>query len=273
VSVKTTVDVYPKPKELFKNNASPKSLVLSKDPFDGVGSNRWCWVRMLALGDEERANVEEDEEDCLYHGMSNSRLTYLVGASVTESLQQIPSVRKYVIQKDFTYLATATSFAPVAFEETSNHEEVMAKTSSSQLRLHLDPGLVHERVVAPNNTGLLCLSRMLRQELQEYSKLMKNNETSKKIAYPRVVVFFANEEEARRCIPKLGDAIWGDFKLCVSFDDKLSARFDFSFSAAITTSELETHAKSFKIFTRSRNVERKSPRSVEISKKGIFDFE
>ena len=65
-SVKTTVDVYPKPKELFKNNASPKSLVLSKDPFDGVGSNRWCWVRMLALGDEERANVEEDEEDYLY---------------------------------------------------------------------------------------------------------------------------------------------------------------------------------------------------------------
>jgi len=165
--------------------------------------------------DEERANVEEDEEDCLYHGMSNSRLTYLVGASVTESLQQIPSVRKYVIQKDFTYLATATSFAPVAFEETSNHEEVMAKTSSSQLRLHLDPGLVHERVVAPNNTGLLCLSRMLRQELQEYSKLMKNNETSKKIAYPRVVVFFANEEEARECMPKLRDAMWGDFKLCV----------------------------------------------------------
>jgi len=38
---------------------------------------------------------------------------------------------------------------------------------------------------------------------------------SKKIAYSRVVVFFANEEEARRCIPKLGDAMWGDFKLCV----------------------------------------------------------
>jgi hypothetical protein len=29
-----------------------------------------------------------------------------------------------------------TCFAPVAFKETSNHEEVMAKTSSSQQRLH-----------------------------------------------------------------------------------------------------------------------------------------
>lgn len=173
-------------------------------------------LKLLFQNDDgARANGEEDEDDYLYHGTSNSRLTYLVGASVTESLQQIPSVRKYVLQKDFTYLATATSFAPVAFEDTSNHGEFMAKTSSSKLRLHLDPGLIHERVVAPNNTGLLCLSRMLRQELQEYSKLMKHNETSKKIAYPRVVVFFANEEEARQCMPKLRDAMWGDFKLCV----------------------------------------------------------
>jgi superfamily II DNA/RNA helicase len=100
--------------------------------------------------------------------------------------------------------------------------------SLSQLKLHLDPGLIHERVIAPNNTRLLCLSRLLRKELQEYSQL-SNTSTNitdtadngtellrrKKISSPRVVIFFPNEEEARGCMPKLRDAMWGDYKLCV----------------------------------------------------------
>lgn len=169
---------------------------------------------------------EEEEEDYLDHSHSTSRLTYLVGASVTDSLQQIPPVREHVLQKDYTYLATATSFAPVVFENDAtsqeNTDEVDAAASLSQLKLHLDPGLIHERVVAPNNTRLLCLSRLLRKELQEYSRMANastTNETGmkkkKKISSPRVVIFFPNEEEAKECMPKLRDAMWGDYKLCV----------------------------------------------------------
>ena len=165
--------------------------------------------------DAQKEDEEEEEEDYLDRRGSNSRLTYLVGASVTDSLQQIPVVREYVLPKDFTYLATSTSFSPVVFDETYA-DDAKAKSSLSQLRLRLDPGVIHERVVAPNNTGLLCLSRMLRRELREYDEKIQHNETlSKKIASPRVVIFFPNEKEARECMPKLRDAMWGDFKLSV----------------------------------------------------------
>lgn len=186
--------------------------------------------------DDEDEEVEED--DYLDHSRNYSRLTYLVGASVTDSLQQIPPVREHVLQKDFTYLATATSFAPVVLETDSTSFDLSTYNGStisdeeaatlSQLKLHLDPGLIHERVIAPNNTRLLCLSRLLRKELQEYSQL-SNTSTNitdtadngtellrkKKISSPRVVIFFPNEEEARACMPKLRDAMWGDYKLCV----------------------------------------------------------
>jgi superfamily II DNA/RNA helicase len=187
---------------------------------------------------------DEEEDDYLDHSRSYSRITYLVGASVTESLQQIPPVREHVLQKDFTYLATATSFAPLVLE-TSQSATVVSRstytsstttnndaetTSLSQLKLHLDPGLIHERVIAPNNTRLLCLTRLLRKELQEYSQLLNTSATTtvedaadhgivlqrkKKISSPRVVIFFPDEEEAKACMPKLRDAMWGDYKLCV----------------------------------------------------------
>jgi superfamily II DNA/RNA helicase len=174
-------------------------------------------------GMDQEDNEEEEEDDYLDHSHSSSRLTYLVGASVTDSLQQIPPVREHVLQKDYTYLATATSFAPVVFEDdvTSQDTDELEASSLSQLKLHLDPGLIHERVVAPNHTRLLCLSRLLRKELQEYSRMANTTTTSneagmkKKISSPRVVIFFPNEEEAKECMPKLRDAMWGDYKLCV----------------------------------------------------------
>jgi superfamily II DNA/RNA helicase len=43
-----------------------------------------------------------------------------------------------------------------------------AAATLRDLNLCLDPGLRHERVVAPDGTELLCLARMLRQELHEF---------------------------------------------------------------------------------------------------------
>jgi superfamily II DNA/RNA helicase len=208
--------------------------------------NKHSSTSSSSTSDDEEDEVEED--DYLDHSRTYSRLTYLVGASLTESIQQIPPVREHVLQKDFTYLATATSFAPLVLETPDSTTVVPRSTYSSsstihdaetaslsQLKLHLDPGLIHERVIAPNNTRLLCLTRLLRRELQQYSQLSNTSTTTtttttttvadtadpgivqrkKQISSPRVVIFFPDEEEAKACMPKLRDAMWGDYKLCV----------------------------------------------------------
>jgi len=153
-----------------------------------------------------RPEANEEDDDYQY---SSSRLTYLVGAS----LQDI-NVVDFVLPDGKTYLATATTFGPL--QKTSDGSE---KQSLSHLHLRLDPGLIHERVVAPDNTGLLCLSRMLRKELKDYTTSLQNPKSDKKVASPRVVIFFPGEKEARACMPKLRDAMWGDFKLCVLLPD------------------------------------------------------
>jgi superfamily II DNA/RNA helicase len=79
----------------------------------------------------------------------------------------------------------------------------------------MDPGLVHLRAISPQNTGLLTLTRLLRQELKEYEETVATGSRNDGIQRPRVVVFFPTEEEAKAAIAPLRDAVWGDHKVCV----------------------------------------------------------
>jgi superfamily II DNA/RNA helicase len=147
-----------------------------------------------------------------------SRLTYLVGASVTESLGQL-CVRDSVLPMGNSFIATATKFAPILKEELTGESvaDLDNDTASFQdLGMCLDPGLIHERVVVPTDSGLICLARMLRDELKTYEEDINlgRNETMK-IQRPRVVVFFPGEEEAKAAIEPMRDAMWGEHKLCV----------------------------------------------------------
>eukprot|EP00979_Chaetoceros_neogracilis_P017244 scaffold10194_cov279-Chaetoceros_neogracile.AAC.8 len=146
-----------------------------------------------------------------------SRLTYLVGASVTESLGKL-CVRDSVLPEGNSFIASATRFAPIVSEDvdSASNDVQQAKVSLKDLGMCLDPGLRHERMIAPEKTGLLCLSRMLRKELKIYENdiALGKNETMK-IQRPKVVVFFPGEEEARAAIVPMRDAMWGDHKLCV----------------------------------------------------------
>jgi superfamily II DNA/RNA helicase len=149
-----------------------------------------------------------------------SRLTYLVGASVTESLGQL-CVKDSVLPSGKSFIATATNFAPLTSVGEEDDENIIAgisnKSTLKDLGVCLDPGLRHERVIAPENAGLLCLARMLRKELRTFEEDLAagKNETKKEIQRPRVVIFFPGEEEARSAIVQLRDAMWGDHKLCV----------------------------------------------------------
>lgn len=161
----------------------------------------------------------EDERDF-------SRLTYLVGATVTESLGKL-CVRDSVLPLGKSFIATAGRFDPlVTTDDDSNTDEGdsgdvegQKQATLKDLGLCLDPGLRHERIVAPSKTGLVCLARMLRKELQAYEDAsMDRNVTATvttKTQRPRVVVFFSGEEEAREAIEPMRDALWGIHKLCV----------------------------------------------------------
>lgn len=177
-----------------------------------------------------------------------SRLTFLVGASVTESLGKL-CVRDSVLPEGKSFIATATRFAPLIDVNDSggqegitlkdepngtNDDTLTAKSSTAatlnDLGMCLDPGLRHERIIVPEKRGLVCLARMLRKELRAYesdivySRIMDDNEEeednttsslSKSVRRPRVVIFFPGEEEARAAIEPMRDAMWGEHKLCV----------------------------------------------------------
>eukprot|EP00586_Coscinodiscus_wailesii_P018365 CAMPEP_0172497360 /NCGR_PEP_ID=MMETSP1066-20121228/98777_1 /TAXON_ID=671091 /ORGANISM="Coscinodiscus wailesii, Strain CCMP2513" /LENGTH=612 /DNA_ID=CAMNT_0013270079 /DNA_START=17 /DNA_END=1852 /DNA_ORIENTATION=+ len=128
------------------------------------------------------------------------RLAYLVGASVTKALADIAPG---LLPHDKTYIATATNFAPLRSEQRD-----LPVTNLSQLRVTLDPGLTHERCIAPENTGLLALCRLLRKEL-------KTAHDTPSQPPPRIIIFFPSEQAARRATSQLRDALWGDYKLCV----------------------------------------------------------
>jgi superfamily II DNA/RNA helicase len=189
-----------------------------------------------------------------------SRVSYLVGATVTESLGNL-AVKDEILPEGKSFIATATRFAPLTKEtekleaEEESSESTPFLASLKDLNLCLDPGLRHERVMTPDNTGLLCLTRMLRKELRDYelrtsesdeeetaelSEMEKlRQETNEfleedvsssvfassnaanitKTQRPRVVVFFPDEVDARDAILSLRDAMWGEHKLGVLLPD------------------------------------------------------
>ena len=110
-----------------------------------------------------------------------SRISYLVGATVTESLGTF-AVKDDILPEGKSFIASAMRFAPLTTEDEAVAAEedggapiaglgaapTAAAATLRDLNLCLDPGLRHERVVAPDGTELLCLARMLRQELHEF---------------------------------------------------------------------------------------------------------
>ena len=145
----------------------------------------------VVIYDEADLGLEQTSEDNLKllfdnnEEMNNrrefSRISYLVGATVTESLGNL-AVKDEILPEGKSFIATATRFAPLTKEEAGSSQSLNVEKSSSSsssssdasmaslkdLRLCLDPGLRHERVVVSGGAGLICLARMLRKELREY---------------------------------------------------------------------------------------------------------
>ena len=184
----------------------------------------------VVMYDEADLALEQTPEDDLRALFSDaedertfSRLTYVVGATVTESLGKL-IVRDGILPQGKSFIATASQFAPLS---TSDADAASGDTASEtrtaslkDLGLCLDPGLRHERVVVPDNRGMLCLVRMLRKELQEYDEAVRKGDADgsaarTQIQRPRVVAFFPGEEEAKAAIEPMRDALWGEHRLCV----------------------------------------------------------
>jgi superfamily II DNA/RNA helicase len=165
-----------------------------------------------------KALFEKDNEDREYN-----RLTFLVGASVTESLGNL-AVRSNILPEGKSYIASATRHAQLLADRDLDSQDDSAEqtlgmvgappkaASLKDLNVCLDPGLRHRRARVGNEAGLLVLTRLLRKELKDYEAKQKENPL---LARPRVVVFFPNEEMAKKSIAPLRDALWGDHKLCV----------------------------------------------------------
>ena len=184
-------------------------------------------LRVIVYDEADLALEQTLEEDlgALFSNSESerslSRLTYLVGASVTESLGKLV-VKDGILLEDKSFIATATKFAPLTTADISEDASTDTKGSSDDgmaslkdLGLCLDPGLKHERLIVPGDRGMLCLVRLLRQELQEYDQAVICGRNSTMVQRPRVVVFFPGEEEAKAATGLLRDALWGDHKLCV----------------------------------------------------------
>jgi superfamily II DNA/RNA helicase len=149
-----------------------------------------------------------------------SRLSFLVGASVTESLGNL-AVKSRVLPEGKSWIASATRHSPLradvdgsgGYDKLSGIVGENIAASLKDLDVCLDPGLKHERVQVGNETGLLVLTRLLRKELKTFDQRYAVEGDS--VQRPRVVIFFPNETMARKSIEPLRDSLWGDHKLCV----------------------------------------------------------
>jgi len=141
----------------------------------------------VVIYDEADLGLEQTSDDNLKKLFDNtenkrefSRISYLVGATVTESLGNL-AVKDEILPEGKSFFASATRFAPLAKEDEAllgedtsaptigiSSSSDASKATLKDLRLCLDPGLRHERVIAPDGSGLLCLARLLRQELNEF---------------------------------------------------------------------------------------------------------
>ena len=147
-----------------------------------------------------------------------TRLTFLVGASVTEALGNL-AVSSRILPAGKSYIASATRFAPLEpdtdLSEAARISGNEPRTASlKDLNVCLYPGLKHERAIVQDDTGLLVLTRLLRKELQDYDVAVGRGEKGP-ADRPRVVVFFPDEPQARAAIAPLRDALWGEHRLCV----------------------------------------------------------
>ena len=146
-----------------------------------------------------------------------SRLTFLVGASVTESLGNL-AVASRVLPEGKTYMATSTTFSPLDSGKGKTDTAALASQESTMASLEdldvcMDPGLRHSRVIAGDNTRLLTLTKLLRKELDAFEKAQEEGDDT--VQRPRVVVFFPTEEEARAAIEPIRDALWNKHQVCV----------------------------------------------------------
>ena len=162
-----------------------------------------------------------------------SRLTFLVGASVTESLGNL-AVSSRILPPGKSYIATATRYGPLTAVAAVQDSLFLAdrngqgrddefhlqetKASLQDLNLCLHPGLKHQRAtLAENEEGLLIVTRLLRKELRdcEERNSQGGSQEGEKEDRPRVMIFFPNEKEAKAALEPLRDALWGDHRLCV----------------------------------------------------------
>eukprot|EP00934_Nitzschia_sp_Nitz4_P009212 Nitzschia sp. Nitz4//scaffold107_size73032//4950//7220//NITZ4_005751-RA/size73032-snap-gene-0.85-mRNA-1//-1//CDS//3329532566//9202//frame0 len=139
-----------------------------------------------------------------------SRLTFMVGASVTKSLGNL-AVRSQMLPEGRSYIATATGSRPLSAKQhlvDASHDVVgdaPKQASFEDLDVCLDPGLIHQRMQVEHNTGLLGLTRHVRQELKMYKERLA---TDPGAVLPRVIVFCPNEVAVRSTAGALGDALW-----------------------------------------------------------------
>ncbi|GAX22830.1 hypothetical protein FisN_24Lh114 [Fistulifera solaris] len=169
----------------------------------------------LALEETDAADLsklfDDDPEEREY-----SRLVFLVGASVTESLGSL-AISSRVLPKGKSWIASATNYRPLESQESETLSGLVGKQTSSlkDLNLCLYPGLKHERVILKNGRDLLVLARLLRKALYDYEQSVASPSPGITLQRPRVVVFFPDEAQARAAIEPLRDAMWGDHRLCV----------------------------------------------------------
>lgn len=169
----------------------------------------------LALEETDATDLsklfDDDPEEREY-----SRLVFLVGASVTESLGNL-AVSSRVLPKGKSWIASAADHRPLESQESETLSRLVGKQTASlkDLNLCLYPGLKHERVILKNGRGLLVLARLLRKSLHDYEQSVATPRPGIALQRPRVVIFFPNETQARAAIEPLRDAMWGDHRLCV----------------------------------------------------------
>ena len=182
----------------------------------------------VVVYDEADLALEQTDSDALENLFNDNpsdreytRLTFMVGASVTESLGNL-AVRSRILPEGKSFISSATHHGPLlADSDVDSGPERPSGMSGDQpkvaslkdLNVCLDPGLRHYRVLVKNETGMLMLTRLLRKELKEYEQ--RQTPTGGPAQRPRVVVFFPDEATAKAAIVPLRDALWGEHKLCV----------------------------------------------------------
>ena len=154
-----------------------------------------------------------------------TRLTFMVGASVTESLGNL-AVRSRILPEGKSFIASATRHGPLQADRNADSGDETPSgmcgdqpkvASLKDLNVCLDPGLRHYRVRVGNETGMLTLTRMLRKELKDFERrqIPMSGAQLMEPQRPRVVIFFPDEATAKAAISPLRDALWGEHKLCV----------------------------------------------------------